>query len=168
MTSVSPPERSLADAVERRIVRKGANAPDWSVSHAWASLDPRYRRAIVRCIDPAGDLGAAGEAVIPAEHFTLFMEVFPPGCEGGLHQHPDAEEVYVVLEGQGVHLRFQDGERRYVTRLQRYDVASVPAGLFRVVCNDGPDDALVMVIFGSGRPQKAEIEPHHPMANVAR
>ena len=28
--------------------------------------------------------------------------------------------------------------------------------------------ALVMVIFGSGRPQKAEIEPHHPMANVAR
>ena len=159
---------TLAEGIERRIVRRGANAPDWSVSKAWSSLDPRYRRALVRCVDAAGPVGAAGEAVIPAEHFTLFMEVFPPGCEGGLHQHPDAEEVYVVLEGDGVRLAVQQGDERYETPLARHDVASVPAGLFRVIRNEGPGDALVMVVFGSGRPVKAVIEPRHPMARVAR
>lgn len=159
---------SLATAVEGRIVRRANHRPDWSVSDAWTAIDPRYRRALIRCIDPVGKPGPSHDRVVPAEHFTLFMEVFPHGCEGGLHQHPDGEEVYMVLEGEGVRLKFQDGEDTYETRLGKHDVASVPPGMFRVVCNDGPGDALVLVVFGSGHPEKATLAAHHPMANVPR
>jgi quercetin dioxygenase-like cupin family protein len=165
--AATPTGASLRERIESRIVRSARHAPDWSVSHTWAAVDPKYRRALIRCIDPSGAVGAAGEQVIPAEHFTLFMETFPPGCEGGLHTHPDAEEVYVVLEGQGVRLRFECNGETYETQLHRHDVASVPPGLFRVVVNDGPDDALVLVVFGSGRPEKARLSPTHPLANLA-
>ena len=165
--SVLPPGAELGPWIESRIVRRAAQQPDWSVSQAWAAADPRYRRGLVRCIDPAGDVGAAGEHVVPAEHFTLFMERFPPGCEGGLHTHPDAEEVYVVLEGDGVKLRFADHGHIHETPLHRHDVASVPPGLFRVVVNEGPDEALLLVVFGSGRPEKARLSSDHPMASLS-
>lgn len=164
----APVAKPLANVMENRIVRRAHHRPDWSVSDAWTALDPRYRRALIRCIDPVGKPRPSHDHVVPAEHFTLFMEVFPPGCEGGLHQHPDGEEVYVVLEGDGVRLKFQDGEDTYETRLGKHDVASVPPGMFRVVCNDGPGDALVLVVFGSGHPEKATLAPHHPMAEVPR
>jgi mannose-6-phosphate isomerase-like protein (cupin superfamily) len=159
---------SLAAWLERRIVRHAAARPDWNVSKAWAEVDAKYRRGLVRCIDAAGPVGAAGEAVVPAEHFTLIMEVFPPGCEGGLHAHPDAEEAYVVLEGDGVVLKVERDGSACETPLRRHDVASVPAGVFRVIMNRGASDALVMVVLGSGRPQKASLSPTHPLASLAR
>ena len=158
---------TLAAKVEARIVRRRAHAPDWSVSKAWSSIDPRYRRALVRCIAPASDARKASDA-LTAEHFTLFMEVFPPGTEGGLHRHPDAEEAYIVLEGDGVRLKVFDEVETYETALERLDVALVPTDVYRVIRNEGPDEALVMVVLGSGEPKPAKIEPGHPMANVAR
>lgn len=163
--AAAPPAPPLHDVVEACIVRAAGRTPDWSVSAAWAAADPRYRRGLLRCIDAAV---AAGEHTIPAGHFTLFMEAFPPGCEGGLHAHPDAEEAYVVLEGQGVRLRCERAGEVHDTRLARHDVACVPAGLYRVVINDGPDDALVLVVFGSGRPEKSQLSPTHPMAKLPR
>lgn len=150
--------------LQSRVLRHANASPDFAVSKAWSALDPRYRRGLIRRI---GEPAAAG-ATLAAGHFTMFMEVFPPGCEGGLHAHPDAEEVYVVLEGDGVVLAVEcDGERSE-TSLERHDVAVIPPGVYRVIANRGSSDALVLVVFGSPRPQKASIAPSHPMAGVAR
>jgi hypothetical protein len=40
--------------------------------------------------------------------------------------------------------------------------------VFRVIANRGAAEALVMVVFGSPRPEKALVAPSHPMAGVAR
>ena len=36
---------------------------------------------------------------VPAEHFTFSTMALPAGCEGPLHLHTDAEEVFFVLRG---------------------------------------------------------------------
>ena len=64
--------------------------------------------------------------MIPAENFTLSNMILPPGAEGPMHLHVDAEEVFFVLRGKIKVMTEKDGER-WEAVLGERDCVSVAA-----------------------------------------
>src|SRR4051794_20124285 len=91
---------SFEEAVEKRIARLSERREDWDTLGFQAAVDDKYKRAQIRYIGS----GATGNheddpTIIPSEHFTLSTMVLPPGGEGPLHLHSDAEEGVFVPDG---------------------------------------------------------------------
>lgn len=142
---------SLASVMDARVAR-GNRQPNWSVSDAWADIDPTYRRAMIPYVGRGG-------GPVAADNVTFFLEIFPPGCRGGLHAHPDGEEMYFVLQGEGVCITCELGDDQWSILMSRGDLVSIPAGVMRQLVNTGNEDAHIAVIFGSGNPQQAVLSP---------
>ena len=94
-----PKGQSLASWLDSRIARYETRALDWHALKFQADFDQKYRRAQMRYIGTGGTGVEHDETVVPAEHFTFSTMVLPAGCEGPLHLHTDAEEVFFVLRG---------------------------------------------------------------------
>ena len=98
-----PPGASLASWLNSRIARYETRSLDWHALKFQADYDQKYRRAQMRYIGTGGTGVESDDNVVPAEHFTFSTMVLPAGCEGPLHLHTDAEEVFFVpriLEAQ--------------------------------------------------------------------
>ena len=61
-------------------------------------------RADALCRHAAAPASTPTTTPVPAEHFTFSTMVLPAGCEGPLHLHTDAEEVFFVLRGNKLRL----------------------------------------------------------------
>ena len=96
---VIPEGKSLASWLDSRIARYETRSLDWDALKFQADYDPKYRRAQMRYIGTGGTGIEGDENAVPAEHFTFSTMVLPAGCEGPLHLHTDAEEVFFVLRG---------------------------------------------------------------------
>ena len=91
-----PGELSLEEWIETRTARLGTRKYDWNALKFQADFDPKYRRAQCRYIG-LELLGSFGYKYDSIEHFTFSTMILPAGCEGPLHVHYDAEEVFFVL-----------------------------------------------------------------------
>ena len=107
-TTQQPPKRSWDRPdgasyeawMNSRVARVEDRPYDWNALKFQADFDPKYRRAQKRFIGTGGTGVAKDNNVIPSEHFTLSNMILPPGAEGPMHLHVDAEEVFFVLRGK--------------------------------------------------------------------
>lgn len=142
---------NVEDFEKKYVARLGARKLDWDVLKFQEEVDPRYRRAQMRYIG-RGATANHDANVIEANNFTLSTMVLPAGSIGPLHLHSDVEEVFFILQGKMTVLLQHDGED-YEIDLDTRDCVSVPPGIQRGIRNDGEEDAMMLVMLGSPKPQ---------------
>lgn len=163
-----PEGKSLREWIESRVARYETRSLDWNALKFQADYDPKYRRAQMRYIGTGATGVSADGNTIPAEHFTFSTMVLPAGCEGPLHLHTDAEEVFFVLRGQRIRLMIEHQGELVETILGDRDLISVPPGVYRGLVNEGKEEALMCVIIGSTKPETPTYPPDHPLSKIKR
>jgi len=158
---------SLAEIIDARIARLSTRTQDWDALKFQEKVNPRYRRAQMRYVGTGATGVSTDSNTVPSEHFTLSTMVLPPGHEGPLHTHHDVEEVFFILQGTVTCYMEKDGERIERT-LNARDAISVPAGVARGERNDGTEEALMLVIVGTGKPQLPTYPESSPMYGIKR
>ena len=160
--------RTLASWLDTRIARYETRALDWDALKFQADYDPKYRRAQMRYVGTGGTGVEGDDNAVPAEHFTFSTMVLPAGCEGPLHLHIDAEEVFFVLRGNKLRFIIEHQGERFETVLKERDLFSVPPGVYRGLVNEGIEEALMCVIIGNAKPVTPTYPPDHPVAKIKR
>tara|TARA_B100000809_G_scaffold75940_1_gene73644 strand:- start:8595 stop:9137 length:543 start_codon:yes stop_codon:yes gene_type:complete len=163
-----PGNQSLKEWIESRTALYETRTLDWDALKFQADFDPKYRRAQMRYIG-TGATGVSSDAnVVSSENFTFSTMVLPAGCEGPLHIHRDAEEVFFILKGKKIRLFFEyQGEEAEVFLTER-DVISVPPGIYRGLRNEGHEEALMCVMIGSPKPETPTYPESHPISKIKR
>ena len=165
---VIPKGQTLGDWLNTRIARYETRSPDWDALKFQADFDPKYRRAQMRYIGTGGTGVATDDNAVPAEHFTFSTMILPAGCEGPLHLHTDAEEVFFILRGSKLRFIIEHQGERFETVLKERDLFSVPPGVYRGLVNEGIEEALMCVIIGNSKPVTPTYPPDHPVAKIKR
>jgi len=119
----------LNKVLEERVARFENRSYDWNALKFQADYDPKYRRAQIRYMGTGATGVTADQNVVPAEHFTFSTMCLPAGCEGPLHVHTDAEEVFFMLRGK-IRLTLKDGDQVVQTILNERDLISVPKNIY--------------------------------------
>ena len=163
-----PGNQSLKEWIESRTARYKTRTLDWDALKFQADFDPKYRRAQMRYIGTGGAGVTSDPNVIPADHFTFSTMVLPAGCEGPLHIHHDAEEVFFILKGKKIRLFFEHKGEEVETVLTERDVISVPPGVYRGLRNEGVEEALMCVMIGSPKPVTPTYPESHPISKIKR
>ncbi len=65
---------------------------------------------------------AADDNTVPAENFTFSTMVLPAGCEGPLHLHTDAEEIFFIMRGERIRLMIEHNGELIETILGNRDL----------------------------------------------
>jgi quercetin dioxygenase-like cupin family protein len=163
-----PEGKSLGQWVESRVARYETRTLDWDALKFQADFDPKYKRAQMRYIGTGATGVSADPNAIPSEHFTFSTMVLPAGCEGPLHLHTDAEEVFFILKGERIRIMVEHQGELVETILKERDLISVPAGVYRGLVNEGREEALMCVMVGSIKPETPTYPPDHPLAKIKR
>ncbi|MFL9824041.1 cupin domain-containing protein [Rhodoplanes sp. SY1] len=163
-----PEGKTFEQWLESRIARYDTRKLDWNALKFQADYDPKYRRAQMRYIGTGATGVAHDDNVVPAEHFTFSTMVLPAGCEGPLHLHTDAEEVFFVLRGRKLRFMVEHQGQRFEALLGERDLISVPPGMYRGLVNEGIEEALMLVIIGSTKPETPTYPEDHPLSKVKR
>ena len=163
-----PAGKSLKGWIESRVARYTTRTLDWDALKFQADYDPKYKRAQMRYVGTGATGVSADDNVVPAENFTFSTMVLPAGCEGPLHLHTDAEEVFFVLRGERIRLLIEHKGELVETILSDRDLISVPAGVYRGLVNEGREEALMCVMIGSLKPETPSYPPSHPLSKVKR
>ncbi len=158
---------TLAEWMRSRVASRATRSHDWNAPTFQADLDPKYRRAQMRYVGTGATGVASDTNTVPAEHFTFRTMILPPGAEGPLHLHDDAEEVFFVPRGRFELIAELNGEAREMQAGCR-DLVSWPVGAYRGVVNIGDEEALMCVIVGSTKPEVPTCPPDHPLPKVKR
>ena len=163
-----PEGKSLGQWIESRVARYKTRTLDWNALKFQADYDPKYKRAQMRYLGTGATGVAKDDNVIPAEHFTFSTMVLPAGCEGPLHLHTDAVEVFFILRGERIKLMIEHNGELVETILSDRDLISVPAGVYRGLVNEGREEALMCVMIGSLKPETPSYPDYHPLSKVKR
>ncbi|WP_408010105.1 cupin domain-containing protein [Pseudalkalibacillus sp. A8] len=142
---------SIQEFEKKHVARLSDRSPDWNVLSFQEEVDPKYRRAQMRYIG-RGATANNDAKVIEADHFTLSTMVLPAGCEGPSHLHEDVEEVFFILKGKITATLTVDGQT-FEVPLNTRDCISVPPGYYRGIRNDTDEEALMLVMLGTNKPQ---------------
>lgn len=168
-TDVQIPEgKTLAEWIESRVARYETRTLDWNALKFQADHDPKYKRAQMRYIGTGATGIARDDNVVPAEHFTFSTMVLPAGCEGPLHIHRDAEEVFFMLKAHKVRLFIEHEGETIETVLTERDIISVPPGVYRGLRNEGIEEALMCVMIGNPKPVTPTYPDDHPVSKLKR
>jgi oxalate decarboxylase/phosphoglucose isomerase-like protein (cupin superfamily) len=98
----------------------------------WIGLDnPGFRRKVFRTVD---------KELCGSEHLVAGITVFPQGEASSLHDHPESEEVNVVLSGHG-EVVGGDGSRQ---PFGPHDMMFVPKGLLHQHVNTGREPLVLL------------------------
>lgn len=116
-----------------------------------------YRRLNFPRIGPNTGWEDARRGPIDAAEFVVGMLCLPPGGEAASHRHR-TNEVFVALSDEPVVVYWGEDPVREET-LAKWDVISIPAGVWRGVRNDGDADTYVLGIGGGADGGGAEFHP---------
>ena len=162
-----PAGMDLAQWLQSRVATRATRSYDWNALKFQADLDPKYRRAQMRYVGTGATGVANDKNSVAAEHFTFSTMILPPGAEGPLHLHEDAEEVFFVLRGRVRLIAALNGEQWEMEAGER-DLISWPVGVYRGVVNIGDEEALIIVVVGSTQPERPTYPPEHPLSQAKR
>jgi quercetin dioxygenase-like cupin family protein len=163
-----PEGKSLSDWIESRVARFQTRSLDWNALKFQADYDPKYKRAQMRYMGTGGTGISADDNTVPAENFTFSTMILPAGCEGPLHLHTDAEEVFFIMRGERIRLMIEHNGELIETILGNRDLISVPPGVYRGLVNEGREEALMCVMIGSTKPETPSYPENHPLSKVKR
>ena len=154
--------------IDKYVARLKDRRADWDVLKFQADVDPKYSRAQMRYVGGGGTGAHDDPNIVTAGHFTLSTMILPPGNEGPLHLHTDAEEVFFVLRGNKLRFIIEHQGERFETVLKERDLFSVPPGVYRGLVNEGIEEALMCVMIGNNKPVTPTYPPDHPVAKIKR
>ncbi len=117
---------------------------------------PGYAREIWSIIGPNVGEDRSNRHVIPPEDFHLAVIRSAPSNGSALHTHTTVE-VFMPLTGRWQ--LFYGEEEEYEVFLERWDVCSVPAGVWRGFRNAGEEDAYLLVVVGGTDAGRLEWAP---------
>ncbi|PVH29273.1 cupin domain-containing protein [Pararhodobacter oceanensis] len=163
-----PAGKTLGSWIESRVARYETRTLDWNALKFQADYDPKYKRAQMRYIGTGATGIVDDENVVPAENFTFSTMVLPAGCEGPLHIHRDAEEVFFILKGHKIRLFIEHEGETVETLLTERDLISVPPGVYRGLRNEGIEEALMCVMIGNPKPVTPTYPADHPVSKLKR
>jgi oxalate decarboxylase/phosphoglucose isomerase-like protein (cupin superfamily) len=92
---------------------------------------PGMRRKVFRLVD---------ESLVGSKHIVAGLTIFEPGEASSLHNHPESEEVDIMVRGSG-DVVTEDGCR---TAFQPGDWVFIPQGQFHQHVNTG-DEPLWLI-----------------------
>lgn len=163
-----PEGKTLEQWIETRVARFKTRTLDWNALKFQADYDPKYRRAQMRYLGTGGAGVTTDDNCPPAENFTFSTMVLPAGCEGPLHLHTDAEEVFFVMRGERIRIMIEHLGHRSDVILSDRDLISVPPGVYRGLVNEGREEALMCVMIGSTKPETPSYPDTHPLSKIKR
>lgn len=99
---------------------------------SWIGLEePGFRRKVFRTVD---------KDLTGSEYLMAGITVFPQGEASSLHNHPESEEINLVLSGSG-EVVFGDGGRK---PFGPHDMMFVPKGIFHQHVNTGNEPLVLL------------------------
>jgi oxalate decarboxylase/phosphoglucose isomerase-like protein (cupin superfamily) len=141
---------SLEEIANRYTARFSDRVADWEAFED-AKIDG-YRRAQMRFIGAGGSGKHGDSTVIPPRGFTLSIMFVNPGQGNAAHTH-EVEEVFFVLDGFLDVFLEDEGGRRVVRRLGKWEGISCPPGVIHGYINDSLAPVYFQVMLGRARPE---------------
>ncbi len=97
----------------------------------WIGLDtPGYRRKVFRLVD---------KELVGSEHIVAGLTIFEPGEASSIHNHPESEEVNIMIRGSGDVIIDEQ-----CTPFHEGDWVFIPAGSFHQHVNNS-DEPLWLI-----------------------
>jgi len=100
----------------------------------WIGLDtPGFRRKVFRLVD---------EELVNSKHIVAGLTIFDPGEASSNHNHPESEEIDIIIRGHGdllddgVRIPFKEGDWMFI-----------PAGVFHQHINNGDEPILLIWMY---------------------
>jgi quercetin dioxygenase-like cupin family protein len=146
---------SLADEIQARTARYETRRDDWTVFGFETALDPKFARSQRRYIGASGSVEHQETNAVPPAAFTMSVQTMPPGNRIPVHCH-ETEETFFILEGTCLVTVFK-GDERVEVRLNKWDLISVPAGVYHDISNDGDIPCPVQTLLSKPKPNR----PHY-------
>lgn len=102
----------------------------------WLGLDtPGFRRKVFRLVDAK---------LTGSEHIVAGLTIFDPGENSSYHNHPDSEEVDIILKGKGKAVWGTESEEQGSGEMEAHDFMTIGKGVFHKHMNTG-DEPLWLV-----------------------
>lgn len=138
----------LKARMDRHTLRRATRHEDWG-AFAYED-DPKMRRAQLRYVGAGGSAKHDDGSIVPAEHFTVSVNLLPPGCDGAPHAH-EIEEIFFVLQGQATCFWWENGVEVSEV-LGPWDMMYSPSGVLHGFRNDTDQPVYIQVMLGKARP----------------
>jgi putative monooxygenase len=104
----------------------------------WLGLDsPGYRRKVFRLVDTN---------LTGSEHIVAGLTIFDPGEASAYHNHPDSEEVDIIIKGKCKAVWGTADEEQHTGEMDSSDFMTIGKGIFHKHINIG-DEPLWLVWF---------------------
>lgn len=104
----------------------------------WLGLDtPGYRRKVFRLVDAK---------LTGSEHIVAGLTIFDPGENSAYHNHPDSEEVDIILKGKCKATWGTADEEQSTGEMESHDFMTIGKGVYHKHMNIG-DEPLWLVWF---------------------
>ena len=105
----------------------------------WLGLDtPGYRRKVFRLID---------NKLVGSEHIVAGLTIFDPGEASSYHNHPDSEEVDIILKGRCKAIWGSENEEEHSAEMDENDFMTIGKGVFHKHINIGAQPLWLVWLY---------------------
>ena len=146
---------SLESEIDKRVARYETRREDWTVFGFETAVDPKFARAQRRYIGASGSVGHVETNAVDPVAFTMSVQTMPAGNRIPPHCH-ETEETFFILDGTCLVTVFR-GEEQVTVRLNKWDLISVPPGVYHDIVNDGDVPCPVQTLLSKPKPER----PHY-------
>ena len=96
-----------------------------------------------------------GPKVNGARNFSAAVVTVPPGQGHARHNHPGAEEIIYILEGQGEQMVEDEAGQPHVEQVRPGCCVFIPESRFHSTLNTGAADMRIFVVYAPAGPEEA-------------
>ncbi len=96
-----------------------------------------------------------GPVVNGARNFSAAVVMVPPGQGHARHNHPGAEEIIYILEGEGEQMVEDESGRPHVEEVRPGCCIFIPESRFHSTLNSGAADMRIFVVYSPTGPEEA-------------
>ena len=109
-------------------------SPFKDAKEVWIGLDePGFRRKVFRLVD---------KELVASEFLVAGVTIFEPGESSSWHNHPESEEIDIIIKGHGELL--DDGVR---STFKQNDWMFIPKGVYHQHINNGDEPLWLIWLY---------------------
>ena len=109
-------------------------SPFKDAKEVWIGLDePGFRRKVFRLVD---------KELVASEFLVAGVTIFEPGESSSWHNHPESEEIDIIIKGHGELL--DDGVR---ATFKQNDWMFIPKGVYHQHINNGDEPLWLIWLY---------------------
>lgn len=109
-------------------------SPWKNAKQLWLGLDTEgFRRKVFRLVD---------RDLVQSKHFVAGLTIFEPGESSSWHNHPDSEEIDIIVRGSG---ELVDDGTRYPFKSGEW--MFIPTGVYHQHINNGEEPMWLIWIY---------------------